>query len=196
MAKLKPELKVGDRIVLVDMEDMYPSVFPGEEGVVTKIVDLFGERGYEVNWDNGSKLSLWNDVDTWILKPEKKPKNITEENHEFIMSQGDVLKSYKFLFFFKYLKVLQKTGLVNMFGAAPYLYMGKERLKKELDYKEIEITEPIEELMGLADEAQSKMVNGAIERLQKQNKDITPENINRMLQKDASNIVGLFISHH
>ena len=196
MAKLKPELKVGDRIVLVDMEDMYPSVFPGEEGVVTKIVDLFGERGYEINWDNGSKLSLWNDVDTWILKPEKKPKNITEENDEFIMSQGDVLKSYKFLFFFKYLKVLQKTGLVNMFGAAPYLYMGKERLKKELDYKEIEITEPIEELLGLADEAQSKMVNGAIERLQKQNRDVTPETINRMIQKDASNIVGLFISHH
>jgi predicted solute-binding protein len=74
--------------------------------------------------------------------------------------------------------------------------MGKERLKKELDYKEIEITEPIEELLELADEAQSKMVNGAIERLQKQNRDVTPETINRMIQKDASNIVGLFISHH
>ena len=30
--KLKPELKVGDRIVLINMEDLYPSVFPGEEG--------------------------------------------------------------------------------------------------------------------------------------------------------------------
>jgi formate dehydrogenase maturation protein FdhE len=83
-----------------------------------------------------------------------------------------------------------------MFGAAPYLYIGKKRLKVELDYKDIDITEPIEELLGLADESQSQMVNGAIERLEKLNKEVTPETINRMIQKDSSKIVSVFISIH
>ena len=201
MAKLKPELKVGDRIFLIRMEDLYPSVFPGQEGTVKKIVDLFGVRGYEVDWDNGSKLSLWSDVDSWILKPEKKSKDINEDKdplggYDYFLSERDIHKFYKVLFFVKYLKVLRQTGLVNMFGAAPYLYMGKERLKKELDYKEIEITEPIEELLELADESQSHMVNGAIKRLQKGKKEVTPETINRMIQKDSTKIVGLYISIH
>ena len=193
MKKVKPELNVGDRVFLIHMEDPYPSVSPGDFGVVRKVVNVLGVTGYEIDWDNGSKLSLWSDVDFWG-KVNDSNKNITEGDENYFMSNENIAKNYNILFFVKYLKVLQKTGLVNMFGAAPYLYIGKKRLEKELDYKEKEITEPIIELLSIADEAQSNMVKGAIKRLEKDKKPVDVENINRIIKRDSIDILGWFIN--
>lgn len=70
MKKINPDLLVGDRVFLIHMEDPYPSVNPGDFGTVKKVVNVLGVKGYEIDWDNGSKLSLWSDVDIWGIKKD------------------------------------------------------------------------------------------------------------------------------
>ena len=103
---------------------------------------------------------------------------------------------YSIPFFHKYLNTLKKTGIVNMWGATPYLYIGKRRLMSELDSNDTEITPEIQNLIDLADEAQARMVQGAIKKLKKENKVADVTNINRVVRKDALTILGMFISHH
>jgi hypothetical protein len=193
MSKVNPELKPGDRIMLIHMEDPYPSVTPTDTGTVVKKISLLGVDGYEINWDNGSKLSIWNDVDIW-----RKEKNKIQEHYgdDYIISNLDVVGFYNILFFHKYLETLRKTGIVNMLSASPYLYIGKRRLASELDSTDAEITPEIQNLLDLADEAQARMVKGAIKRLEEEKKVVDVTNINRMVKKDATTILGLFISHH
>ena len=83
-----------------------------------------------------------------------------------------------------------------MWGATPYLYIGKRRLMSELDSNDTEITPEIQNLIDLADEAQARMVQGAIKKLKKENKVADVTNINRVVRKDALTILGMFISHH
>ena len=68
---MNPKLNVGDRIVLLYMDDE-SSVTPGTKGKVTRISQVFGDDQYNVDWDNGSKLALISSVDVWD----------TEENYE------------------------------------------------------------------------------------------------------------------
>lgn len=68
---MNPKLNVGDRVVLLYMDDE-SSVTPGTKGKVTRITQVFGDDQYNVDWDNGSKLALISSVDVWD----------TEENYE------------------------------------------------------------------------------------------------------------------
>lgn len=74
---LNPELKPGDRIVLLTMPDE-PGMLPGTKGVVKRKTVVFGHDQYEVEWENGKKLQLLSDADTWMLdkKSQKSQKNI------------------------------------------------------------------------------------------------------------------------
>jgi len=80
---MNPELNVGDRVMLLNMED--ESIHPGTWGTVTSVQVVFGVKQYGVNWDDGnkenpgkliSKLNLLSDVDIWTndyLKKRKRP---------------------------------------------------------------------------------------------------------------------------
>ena len=59
-----PELKVGDRVVLLDMSDLQ-GVEAGTWGTVTSVTTIFGDVQYGVNWDNGSRLALISELDRW-----------------------------------------------------------------------------------------------------------------------------------
>jgi hypothetical protein len=197
MNKYNPKLKVGDRIFIIYMDDPYTPVSFGEAGTVVKVLNVMNVTGYDINWDNGSKLSIWGDVDIWDMESNSRiKKKITESFEDFLLSNRDVVSCYQVSFFYGYLNILRQTGLVNMFGAAPYLYMGSKKIKQEIDYKDIEITEPIEKLLELADEAQSKMIQGALKRLEKQNKTIDESSVNRMIRNDSITILRIFIEHH
>jgi hypothetical protein len=197
MNKYNPELKVGDRIFIINMDDPYPSVSFGDTGTVVKVLKVMNVTGYDIKWDNGSRLSIWEDVDVWDMESNsRKNKKITESLDDLVISNRDVVTSYSIPFFHRYLNILRQTGLVNMFGAAPYLYMGSKKIKQELDYKDIEITEPIEKLIEIADEAQSRMIQGALKRLEKQNKTIDESSVNRMIRNDSITILRIFIGHH
>jgi hypothetical protein len=196
MNKYNPKLKVGDRIFIIYMDDPTPVSF-GEAGTVVEVLNVMNVTGYDINWDNGSKLSIWGDVDIWDMESNSRiKKKITESFEDFLLSNRDVVSNYQVSFFYGYLNILRQTGLVNMFGAAPYLYMGSKKIKQEIDYKDIEITEPIEKLLKLADEAQSKMIQGALKRLEKQNKPIDESSVNRMIRNDSITILRIFIEHH
>jgi hypothetical protein len=83
MKQINPTLKKGDRVVCVHMDDKYSPVPAGTAGTVKRIVgDPFeeSENLIEVEWDNGSTLSLVSSEDMWVLesdieneKTSKKP---------------------------------------------------------------------------------------------------------------------------
>jgi len=54
-------VKVGDRVELLEMEDTMTNLIKGSQGVVTKIDE--DEDLIWVKWDNGEKLALLADVD-------------------------------------------------------------------------------------------------------------------------------------
>ena len=67
---LKEKLSIGDRVMLYYMKG--ETISPGTEGTVRNIVrDPFNPDGeiIEVDWDNGSSLSLLSDDDVWKIKP-------------------------------------------------------------------------------------------------------------------------------
>ena len=68
---INPKLKPGDRVILLHM-DGETSVLPGSWGTVTRAYVLFGTEQYDVDWDNGSKLSLIGDTDMWDNKERKR----------------------------------------------------------------------------------------------------------------------------
>lgn len=64
---LKPELKVGDRIVCYYMEDEVFNVPVGTTGTVTRVSKVPFGLGvqYDVKWDNGSTLALIPETDSF-----------------------------------------------------------------------------------------------------------------------------------
>ncbi len=72
MLKKNPELKVGDKIILIHMDDIKP-VRVGTKGTVTHVGrDPFekNELIYSVDWENGSKLSIVSSTDLWMLEDD------------------------------------------------------------------------------------------------------------------------------
>ena len=54
-------VKVGDRVKIVEMTDSFSSLKKGDKGTVFKIEE--DQDLVWVNWDNGEKLALLADVD-------------------------------------------------------------------------------------------------------------------------------------
>ena len=78
---LNPELKEGDRIVLIHM-DGESNVLIGEKGTVKRVsTDPFedDEMIYSVEWDNGSTLNLLSVTDSWIYAKDFKEKESLQE---------------------------------------------------------------------------------------------------------------------
>ena len=44
--RINPELNVGDKVVLLHMEDKYTNMMPGTKGVVTRVEKVFGVKQY------------------------------------------------------------------------------------------------------------------------------------------------------
>jgi hypothetical protein len=188
---INPKLKPGDRVVLLHMGGE-TAVLPGTWGTVKKSYELFGTDQYDVQWDNGSTLSLIGDEDMWDNK-EKKKKTIKEDDrNNFFMKNIDVFKYFNMKFLKKYLLMIRESSITNMLAAAPYLYMGRERIEHEFKYKEIHNEEAFEEVLDHADQAQAEMINGVINYLEEKGIDEDISNINRYLQRFASKIVQTY----
>jgi len=332
---INPKLKIGDRVVVLHMDDDLSPVPMGTAGTVMTAFSLFGDDQYNVKWDDGSSLDLISSVDMWDLedniknrkkkpitevtgsgsggkyrvpivlapqvweddnlgpftvpvskylnadlaydsydgKMERTKKQISQEEKESIkkvkiakssFNQNDddgnpingynpmgayqsgtpkyikkqanlpkiatkpVIKNYKqekdlmvkkrmvenlsnfeankFIidnielfkvfnvkFLQKYLIALRDSGITNMFGAAPYLYMGKERIEHEFKYKNIPNEDDFEEVLSMANQAQAEMINGVIKFLELKNMEPDLTNINRYLQRMASKLVQTYM---
>lgn len=79
MSQINPPLSVGDRVILLHMEDPY-GVRPGTAGTVVDIQKMpFSQEdfNYVMLWDNGRTLAMEPNMDSWVLKSDydkkKKP---------------------------------------------------------------------------------------------------------------------------
>ena len=80
-----------------------------------------------------------------------------------------------------------------MLGAAPYLYMGKRRIQHEFEYKNISNEDEFETVLDNADQAQAEMINGVMNVLGSEKKEMSLENINRYLRKYSTKVLMNYI---
>lgn len=184
---MNPKLKVGDRICLLYMSGEL-SMNPGECGVVKSVDKVFGDIQYGVKWDNGSSLALLSDTDAWKLE-KKQIKEDELDRMNLLYKNIDVFKFFKMGFLHKYLLLVRKASIVNMFEAPPYLWMGSERIKHEYKYKDIHNEEAFDEMVAMSDQAQAEMINGVINYLESEGIEENMNNINKYLRKFATMIV-------
>jgi len=188
---INPKLKPGERVILLYM-DGETSVLPGTWGTVKRAYELFGTDQYDVEWDNGSKLSLIGDEDMWDNK-ERKKKTIKEDDRDkFFMNNIDVFKYFNMKFLKKYLLMIRESSITNMYGAGQYLYMGRERIQHEFKYKDIHNEEAFEEVLDHANQAQAEMINGVINYLNDKGIEENMSSINTYLQRFATKIVQTY----
>jgi len=210
----QPELKKGDRIMLIHMNDVSP-VVPGTQGTVTGVSNAFGDLMYDVNWDTGSKLSLvpsqgdrWklkSDIDQKMskIKSRKDDSNIEESvtfitkknflNENFYKDNKDLFKHFKHTLLRRYLKSLRESGVTNMLGAAPYLYLGSEMIKHMHKYENFTDAPKrkiaFDEVVDMADEVKNEMVLGSMKVLEHEKKEVSPRSVQRVLQTYAQKMV-------
>ena len=193
---LNPKLKQGDRVVILQMNDEY-GIPLGTAGTVLRVQEIFGEEQYYVDWDNGSKLSIIPSVDAWTKEEDflkRRKKNIKESNLDKMVQHKEIFKNFDVKFLVDFMKKLRESGIINMYGSSPYLYMGKDRIYHQNYNNPIaEDNEAYDELLEMADEAQSKMISGVIKVLEKEGKEVEISNINRYLKKYSEKIWDTYV---
>ena len=192
--KINPELKIGDRIVCIDM-DGEPR-YTGNKGTVRRISKQPTGLQYDIKWDDGSTLFLLSDTDRWMYEKDWKvsKKKINESSDVNQLSEdAKILKYFKMLPIKKYLDKIRESGVANMFGASPYLYIGEDILRKE-HYNED--SDEFEDAASMADEVKHIMIRGAMGILEKEGKEITTDSVGRMVKRMAPKVLNFWMRHY
>jgi hypothetical protein len=200
MSQLNPKLEPGDRIVLLHMDDPYSAVRMGTKGTVVKIVKVPFDMGYQYNvkWDDGSILDLLPETDSWVLATDvKSKKNLTTEEFgqelKTLSKHKDIIKNMDYRPVLDYLKLVQKSGLVNMLQARVFLMSDSKNLHK-LIYKFDGEPEDYPELFENIDEVRDILINETIRIMQEQNMEFDDSTVNRVFQKVCSAVMEMYIS--
>jgi len=200
MSQLNPKLEPGDRIVLLHMDDPYSAVRMGTKGTVVKIVKVPFDMGYQysVKWDDGSTLDLLPETDSWVLATDVKPKkNLTTEEFgqelKTLSKHKDIIKNMDYRPVLDFLKLVQKSGLVNMLQARVFLMSDSKNLHK-LIYKFDGEPEDYPELFENIDEVRDILINETIRIMQEQNMEFDDSTVNRVFQKVCSAVMEMYIS--
>jgi len=192
--EINPAVKEGDKIILLYMKG--ETMSPGLKGIVTRVQkDPFGGDGNLIyaDWENGSKLSLISTDDAWTLDV---PKKIDEAYQDDWLSKNLDIANFDTNTLVEFLIKVKDSGITNMFGASPYLWQGKERIEHQFHYNDFddEKQEKFDEMLDMANQSQSAMINGVIKILEKENKELSVENINRYLRKYSEKILMHYIN--
>ena len=200
MSQLNPKLEPGDRIVLLHMDDPYSAVRMGTKGTVVKIVKLPFDMGYQYNvkWDNGSTLDLLPETDSWILATDVKPKtNLTTEEFgnelKTFSKHKDIIKNMDYRPVLDYLRLVQKSGLVNMLQAMPFLMTDSHDLHK-LIYKFDGEPDDYPELFENVDNVKQILVSETIRIMEENNMEFSDFTINRVFQKVCKAVMEMYVS--
>jgi hypothetical protein len=205
---INPDLEVGDRVVCINMHGEASSVSYKDRGTVTGIGEGPGFIQYRVDWDNGSSLALLKEkgdeeqLDKWMLEDDfesvmSKRKKVNESNTDLtkkVIKNADVFRNFDTKFLFSYLEKLRESGITNMFGASPYLYMGSQRISHDNVYNESKDEEAFDELVEMADDAKDKMIQGAVKVLEKEGKEITVESVSRVIKRYSSKVLDMWMT--
>ena len=200
MSQLNPKLEPGDRIVLLHMDDPYSAVRMGTKGTVLKIVRVPFDMGYQYNvkWDDGSVLDLLPEADSWVLATDvKSKKNLTTEEFgkelKTLSKHKDIIKNMDYRPVLDFLKLVQKSGLVNMLQARVFLMTDSKNLHK-LIYKFDGEPEDYPELFENIDEVRDILINETIRIMQEQNMEFDDSTVNRVFQKVCSAVMEMYMS--
>jgi hypothetical protein len=200
MSQLNPKLEPGDRIVLLHMDDPYSAVRMGTKGTVVKIVKVPFDMGYQYNvkWDDGSILDLLPETDSWVLATDvKSKKNLTTEEFgqelKTLSKHKDIIKNMDYRPVLDFLKLVQKSGLVNMLQARVFLMSDSKNLHK-LIYKFDGEPEDYPELFENIDEVRDILINETIRIIQEQNMEFDDSTVNRVFQKVCSAVMEMYMS--
>jgi hypothetical protein len=194
---INPELNPGDRVVVLHMEDEFSAVPIGTAGTVKSHSKVFGDDQYNVNWDNGSSLALISSVDIWdteesMIAKRTIKKKVVEGEYEKnlnLLKNIDVFKNFNMKFLQKYLLAVRESSIVNMFDAADYLWLGRERIEHEFKYKDIHNEDAFEKVLEMADQAKSEMILGVMNVLENEGKEDSLENVNRNIKRYAFKVL-------
>jgi hypothetical protein len=200
MSQLNPKLEPGDRIVLLHMDDPYSAVRMGTKGTVLKIVRVPFDMGYQYNvkWDDGSVLDLLPEADSWVLATDVKPKkNLTTEEFgkelKTLSKHKDIIKNMDYRPVLDYLRLVQKSGLVNMLQAMPFLMTDSHDLHK-LIYKFDGEPDDYPELFENVDNVKQILVSETIRIMEENNMEFNDTTINRVFLKVCKSVMEMYVS--
>ena len=193
---LNPELKKGDKIILYHMEGE-TSIPPGTHGTVVSIgkdpFELGDENLIRVVWDNGSQLSLVTSTDAWKKIPTE---NIQEQDKswEFMSKNPEIFENFDWRFLREFLYKIRNSGITNMFLSSPLLYSGRENIDRY--YGEgMEDDENFQAVLDDADTAKDKIIQGVIEYMKKNNKNLDDMDlVNKYARDFAEKITRLYVA--
>jgi hypothetical protein len=193
---MNPELKIGDKVRCLLMKDDELSVPPGTMGIVERISSFGKEKHYYVKWENGSTLALLSDADLWDKGQPKKNKEsneLLEVNMKFILRNEEVWKFFNVKLITKFLEALRSSGVINMFGASPLLYMGRDKIQRKFEDEYGSDSDDFQNVLDMANDVQADLIHGVIEILNKEGKEESLENINNYLRKYSTKLWETFV---
>ena len=197
--QLNPPVNPGDKIVCYHM-DGETGVPAGTKGTVVTVsrdpfeTDTDGQI-IGVNWENGSKLSLLTTTDAWKKVIEEIQEQVTgSPEYDFFSKNPEVFENFDYKFLKKYLLKLRESGIINMFQAAPFLYSGEEWMDRYHGEHQ-EDNEAFQEVLGMADEAKNKMIQGLLKYTESKNIEIDDmDRFNSLMRKFAMKINQFYIT--
>ena len=196
MSLLNPELNIGDRVVIMDMSGE-SGIKPGMGGEVRRLTKVFGTIQYEVKWDDGSSLQILSDVDKWMKEEDwerlkNRRKKVDESfDPDFVRKNKNLVQDFEMAKMHKFYEALRKSSVVNMWGASPYFWMGKDRIAHEHYYTDMgdEQADAFELVLDSADEIKDILIRGALKTLEREGKEVTLDAVKRMAERKARQIV-------
>ena len=209
---MNPELKKGDRVVLIRMSDPYTPVPPGTGGEVISSSVVFGDELYYVNWDNGQKLNLISGEDIWMLeddfknKRKRRSESVVFTKKQLIESGGpkqqidaafsnrEIIKNYKVSKLKEFLSAIRATGIINMLQAGPFLTSGSKFLKHFVEYLNVSNKKALKYAIDNADEVRTIMIAGAMKMVENSGDEVTPQTVQRRMNRDISKIMEIYMS--
>jgi hypothetical protein len=211
-------LDTGDKVVCLKMQDDY-GVPGGIPGVVVGKSNVFGENQYNVKWQNGSSLALIEGVDQWlkIVEGSEEEENIQEmrvlTKKQFLEESKNIpqefvkySRMYNLSKIKNFLDLLRESGVTNMYQAAPYLYLGKDRIAHQHHYDDMsdERLESFNELLEIAEDIRNVMVKGAFSHVDsKTNRETDDEDeeddrylrsVENQMRRDSTDLLKLWMT--
>jgi hypothetical protein len=213
--QINPELKKGDRIILIHMDG--ESIVAGTKGEVIEKekVPKFSKNDlgyqYRMKWyDNEgnvvSSLALIPEDDGWIYDKsyyEKESDQINEidsRNLDDVMNYAELLLTLpksKMKIVMEYLELIRQLGIVNMFQAGSFIGVSSDYFKDYMKMKSYEHEydeELVEEITDMVDEVRNIVISASIEYLEKNNKEVTVRSAQRRMEIIARTCLKVFMN--
>jgi hypothetical protein len=194
--ELNPKLVKGDRIMCLHM-DGETGVPMGTTGTVRSATKDPFEPDSEiinVNWDNGSTLSLLSITDRWVkVAQETLEEQAGTSEYDFFNENPEVFENFDWRFLREFLNKLRDASPVNMLQSQPFLYSGREWIDRYYG-EDQEDNVDFQEVLEMANEAKNKMIQGVLKYMESEGIEIDLDKVNRLIKKFASMILKLYIS--